>query len=410
MTDFDVAKMNSLSVWYLAEPAHPHKVGTVSLVPRQQRCSFVYAKEWEASGGFSLSYDMPLGGDARNPITAPPHWSAPGALEDAMPDRWGHNTILTIDRPSRLTPLDLLYYAGDRRFGALGISTDPDSYLPCPTGLLPTRSSLSAASDLIQRIIDKLPIDARERLILASSKTMGGARPKMLVDMDGEEWIAKFPKGEHVDLPLVEHATMSLARLAGIRVAETRAHRITTGHVVLVKRFDRQGLTRIHALSAKTMLLQAGEESYAAMAHILQIKAPIELLDAQRRELLARLVFNILMDNTDDHSKNHAFLRRPDGRWELSPAYDLLPQMQGEGKQAIPVAVGVSQDDFENVIAQAAPFGLGEDEAIAIWKNVAEVVSQWKEFFRSLGVSGHDIDQLKTFIDSPEKQALLKKS
>ena len=110
-------------------------------------------------------------------------WSALGALEDAMPDRWGHNTILTIDRPSRLTPLDLLYYAGDPRFGALGISANSDSYRPCSTELLPTRSSLNEARDLIQRIIEKLPIDARERLILASSKTMGGARPKMLVDL-----------------------------------------------------------------------------------------------------------------------------------------------------------------------------------------------------------------------------------
>lgn len=406
MTAIDVAKMNALSVWYLATPSHPRKVGTVTLVPRQQRCAFVYAKSWADAGGFALSHDMPLDGGNGTPILAPRDWSAPGALEDALPDRWGYQSILTIDRPTRLTPLDLLYYAGDRRFGALGISADPDAYLPFPNGPLPTKPSLDAANELIQRIIDKLPVDERDRMILASSKSMGGARPKMLVDIDGEEWIVKFPKGEMVDLPLIEHASMALADAAGIRVATTCAHRISTGHVILVKRFDRRGSERIHALSSRTMLLQAGEESYAAIADILRANAPIDIMNEQRQEIFSRMVFNILMDNTDDHTKNHSFLMLPDGHWELSPAYDLLPQMQGEGKQAIPIAAGMQQDDLETALANSLKFGLSLDEAIASWRKITVMVDQWQAFFVSLGVSGHDIDQLTPFIDSPEKLAL----
>lgn len=402
----DIAKLQTMSVWYLGTPSAPKKIGRVSLIPRQTRCAFVYDPSWQTSGGFALSPDMPLDDGAGKVFLAPEHWSAPGALEDALPDRWGYQTIMSIDRPSRLTPLDLLYYAGDRRFGALGISPRSDQYLPFAFNPLPTRTSLEAANELIRQVIEKHPVAERDRLLLASSRTMGGARPKMLVDIDGEEWIAKFPKGEHVDLPMIEHASMRLAQKAGIRVAATRIHRISSGHVILVKRFDRQAGTRIHSLSARTMLLNTGEETYAAMADSLRQHGAFDIMDQHRQEIFSRMVFNMLIDNTDDHSKNHAFLRRADGHWELSPAYDVLPQMQGEGRQAMPIAANAPQDDLSNAIAHCAKFALRFDAAIDIWRNLSQILAQWRDHFSAAGVSAHDIEQLSIYIDSPEKLQL----
>jgi serine/threonine-protein kinase HipA len=148
----DPCKMTSMSVWYLADPSAPERVGTASLIPARTRCSFEYDAAW-TGGGFALSPDMPM--TSRGPILPPSGFSAPGAIEDAMPDRWGQNTIRLIDRPSRLSPLDYLYFAGDRRSGALGISTDPDAYRPYPNDPLLTGAALEDANEIIHRVINR---------------------------------------------------------------------------------------------------------------------------------------------------------------------------------------------------------------------------------------------------------------
>jgi serine/threonine-protein kinase HipA len=112
------------------------------------------------------------------------------------------------------------------------------------------------------------------------------------------------------------------------------------------------------------------------------------------------------MDNTDDHAKNHAFLRLPSGHFELAPAYDLLPQMSGLGKQAIPVSLRSAEDDFASAMACSADFGLSEEEAVDSWRDVARGVAEWKEVFTGLGVSSRDIAYLSDFIDSDDKRFL----
>jgi serine/threonine-protein kinase HipA len=396
----DPCKMTSMSVWYLADPSAPVRVGTASLIPARTRCSFEYDAAWTESG-FALSPDMPM--TSRAPILPPSGFSAPGAIEDAMPDRWGQNTIRLIDRPSRLSPLDYLYFAGDRRSGALGISTDPDAYRPYPNDPLLTGASLEEANEIIHRVINREPLNEQERHLLRTSKSMGGAHPKMLVAIDGHEWLAKFPKGDNVDLPLVEHAATVLAGSVGIRTPESRSYGITMGHIVLTKRFDRSPSGRLHTLTARTMLAAERGESYVSIANVIRKYAAADTLQAQQRELFRRMTFNILMDNTDDHSKNHAFLRLLSGHFELAPAYDLLPQMSGLGRQAIPVSLRSAEDDFASAIASCADFGMPEAQAVETWRDVAGGVSRWKEVFAGLGVSSGDIAYLSDFIDSDEK-------
>jgi len=396
----DPCRMTSMWVWYLADPTAPVRIGRVSLIPARTRCAFDYDAAWTASG-FALSPDMPM--TSRSPILPPPDFTAPGALEDAMPDRWGQSTIRLIDRPQRLSPLDYLYFAGDRRSGALGISTDPETYRPYPNDPLLTGASLEEANEIIHRVINREPLNERERHLLRTSKSMGGAHPKMLVAIDGYEWIAKFPKGDSVDLPLVEHATTVLAASVGIRTPESRRHRITIGHIVLTKRFDRSVSGRLHTLTARTMLATEGGESYVSIANVIRKHAAADTLQLQQRELFRRMTFNILMDNTDDHAKNHAFIRLASGHFELSPAYDLLPQMSGLGKQAIPVSLRSAEDDFASAIACSADFGMAAAEAVESWRDVARGVARWKEVFNGLGVTSGDIAYLSDFIDSDDK-------
>ena len=396
MNPVNPCKMNAMWVFHLERPEEPRLVGTVSLAPRPTKCTFAYDPSW-ANDGFDLSPDLPRNG--RPTVPTPLDWAAPGAIEDAMPDRWGHNTIRVLDRPARLTPLDFLYHAGDRRFGALGVSTSPERYEPYADVPLLTAASLDDANEIIQRVIAKQPLTERERMLLRSSKTMGGAHPKMLIDIDGEEWLAKFPKGDYVDVPLIEHASSVLARMVGIRTPETRAHRISIGHVFLSRRFDRRDGRRIHALTARTMMLPERQESYAAMASVLRRLGTAADGKAAQRELFVRMALNILIDNTDDHSKNHAFLRMPLGHWDLAPAYDVLPQTTGLEQQAIPIALGAS-GSLASAVAAAAQFQMAKEEAVEAWRTVATCVSRWKEIFDAEGVTGGDIDYVSTFIDS----------
>jgi serine/threonine-protein kinase HipA len=397
------ASFNTLSVWYLGNPTAPRKVGTAFLSP-SRKIAFKYEPAW-IEDGFDLSPDMQRNVGKRpnaKDILAPQGWDAPGAVDDAMPDRWGQSVIRIVDNPPRLTPLDFLYLAGDRRFGALGFSTDRDAYIPYSLPPLPKRDSLAEAASLIDRILSRQSVDERERILLSSSKTMGGARPKMLVEIDGHEWIAKFPKGDVVDLPLVEHATMRLAQAAGIRSAETDAIDIGVGHILLVKRFDREGSRRVHALSARSMLSKMLRPSYATMAETLRAKCPASEMEGRRREVFARFAFNVLMDNTDDHDRNHAFIMLGNGAWDLSKAYDLLPQMHGAGGRGMPVGRRRGANHFLAAVENHPEFGMSRDEAVDAWLRVAGVVSRWKEFFSGQGVSGTDIEYLAGFIDTPE--------
>jgi len=393
-----------LSLWCLTDPGHPQRVGIVSLDDSMRICRLAYDKAW-MSEGFDLSPDLPITQRIHLPASG---FKAPGAIEDAMPDRWGERMIRALYRPSRVTPLDELWYAGDRRFGALGLSADDDTYVPIEESPTLSVDSLIEAEEIINRIVDRTPIDERERLMVISAGSLGGAHPKMLIE-DGGEWVAKFPRGSNVDALLIEHAAMRLAAKAGIDVAESKVMPGATDHILLVKRFDRDGGLRRHAASARTMLIGEGAESYASIASVVRRVAEPEAIKGQQVELFRRMVFNMMIDNTDDHTKNHAFLRGEDGFWGLSPAFDIPPQMNGLGQQAIPITndpFKVSEFSREHALANHALFGMTREETELVWRQVATAVGSWKEFFSKMGVTGNDIGYLADFLDSEAMVAL----
>lgn len=403
---------NDLAVWYLQDPDTPVKVGVVSLALGGRGLSFAYDTAWRTSG-FALSGDMPL--DQGAAIVSSGRDAQPGALQDAMPDRWGERAIRFLDKPKRVTALDLLYYAGDRRFGALGFSVDQSIYLPHVKGPLLDLTSLHALQELIHRIELGEPLTEHEKLIASSSRTMGGAHPKALVVIDGVESIAKFPRGLPIDVGLVEHASLVLAGLARIECAASRPVSSAFGNIIAIRRFDRAGAQRRHVLSAKTVLehgvdqsyLHTGELSYGAMADFLRNKGVPATHAQQAKELFRRMVFNILIDNTDDHEKNHAFVKTG-AYWSLSPAYDVLPLTQNAGAQQLIVGAAGSRGTKQNALSQASRFGLNRTQALDEWDRVASTVNRWQEVFDDVGVTGADIDYLRDFIDSDDKLTMRK--
>ncbi len=339
-------RLDDLYLWHLGDPATPQFVGALKLVSGGKGVSLRYGAGWLATG-FALSEDLPL---IDNEFLPPGRLGADapravGAVDDARPDRWGEKVIRFVDKPRRLSLMEYLYYAGDDRFGALGVSTSASSYSPRATSPLPRLADAQQLSEVAAKIEALEPITALEaRIIAGGGSPLGGAKPKALIDIDGEQWVIKFFNNEPVDTPLIEHATMTLARRAGITVAETQVIRLAGANAIAIRRFDRQQGRRIHSLSAGTAIRAATasgaepEMGYPELARILRRVGITEGDSNQRdaRELFRRMVFNILVDNTDDHEKNHSLLvvnPFANGRLKLAPAYDVLPTNSGQGTQ-----------------------------------------------------------------------------
>jgi len=405
MIPFDLARYQPgdvLYLWWLADPAAPRLVGELRMARTLKGVSLAYAPEWLASG-FALSEDLPLAAGEFFPAEKE---TAAGAVDDARPDRWGERVIRALDKPPRLAVLDFLFFAGDQRFGALGVSVSAREYLARDTGPLPRLADAQTVEALVRQILAGEPVEEAQRRLITPGTTLGGARPKALLNLDGHPWVLKFNEpGEPIDTPLVEHATMTLAAQAGIRAAPTRAVPLRQGHAVAVQRFDREaGGLRRHALSANVALKAAGEElGYPELAQWLRrrgVTADGRHL-AQMRELFRRMVFNILIDNTDDHEKNHALLMAESGEYELSPAFDVLPSGQALGYQQMRVGAHAADSTLDNALSECGQFGLKRSDAALQVRQVCEAVAGWKEHFARAGVAAADIESLAGQIDRP---------
>ncbi len=269
---------------------------------------------------------------------------------------------------------------------------------------MPTLADTQALHDLVRKVLAGEPIPQAQQRLILPGVTMGGARPKALLQIDGEPWVVKFADGEPTDAPLVEHATMTLARKARIRSADTRAIRLVDGHAVAVRRFDRalhppgrgrgRGRSlvtrRVHALSAKVALGAAGEPmGYPELAQLLRRRGVVAngVNIAQMHELFRRMVFNILIDNTDDHEKNHVLLVDDAQQVGLSPAFDVLPSGQALGFQQMRVGEAQADSTLANALSMHRQFGLDAADAHAQVREVARVIARWQAHFAKAGVS-----------------------
>ena len=405
-------RLDDLHLWYLGVPATPQYVGALKLVTAGKGVSLHYSAGWLANG-FALSEDLPLVGNEFLPsgrlATDTPR--AVGAVDDARPDRWGEKVIRFVDKPQRLSLMEYLYHAGDDRFGALGVSTSASTYLPRARSPLPRLGDAQQLSDVVAKIEASEAItDLEARIIAGCGSPLGGAKPKALIAIDGEQWVVKFFNNEPVDSPLIEHATMTLAKRAGITVAQTQVIRLADTNAIAVRRFDRQQDRRIHSISAGTAIRAATgsgaepEMGYPELARILRRIGVTQGDTNQRdaRELFRRMVFNILVDNTDDHEKNHSLLvvaPFANGRMQLAPAYDVLPTNSGQGYQEFNCGAQGRDSTLDNAMSQCSAFGLVPEQAAAEVVAVIDVVNTWQAHFSRAGVTPGDIASLAERLD-----------
>ncbi len=400
-----------LYAWMLTDPQLPTLIGEI-IRQTNGDVGLQYDQTW-LNTGFALSDDMPLEAQIFTPVHRNGRLpGAPGALDDARPDRWGEKVIRYLYKPGA-TVFDNLYFAGDERFGAMGVCPSDTGYTPFLQRTLPRledAADLNAAVQIIESGEGEL--QAQQRALIGAGGSLGGAKPKAAIAIDGEEWVLKFFNGEPFDLPLVEHATMTLAHKAGIRVAQTMPIKVDAEHALAVKRFDRaEGNKRVHSISACTLLRSEVPEGmdpefgYPQLARALRRAADPRTLDAQLRELFRRMVFTILVANTDDHEKNHALLCHISGRTmklELSPAYDVVPTGSGALEHQFMVSETSREPSLAEAMSGAESFNLSPQDAANAVAEIIAVVNGWQAHFRALGVTESDIVEVAALIDAPD--------
>ncbi len=305
-----------------------------------------------------------------------------GCLLDAGPDSWGQRVILHrrfgqgVRDTSDLRPLTYLMAAGSDRIGALDFQASPTEYVP----RTPQSASLDELSEAAQRMQDGVPLTPPLAEALLRGTSIGGARPKALLDDGERHLIAKF--GSTTDAyPVVqgEFVAMRLAKLAGLDVADVKLTESMGKPILLVERFDRLAGGRRRLMVSALTVLGLGENggryaSYADLAHI--IRERFARPDATLRELFSRITFNILTSNTDDHARNQAAFW--DGtQLTLTPAYDICPSPRSGGEAEQVMAIGEDgwrYSQLAGCVARAATYHLSRDDAQAIVDHQRSVI------------------------------------
>lgn len=328
-----------------------------------------------------------------------------GALRDASPDYWGRRVIERHVGAAQLNEMDYLLHSPDDRAGALGFGLNQQP--PAPKRDFNKTLQLARLQEAADAIVAKedLQNDADaaqiEELMLVGT-SMGGARPKAVLEDEEGLWIAKFNRNDDKwNSARAEHAMLVLARSCGITTAESKVVRVGDRDVLMVKRFDRErtdaGYLRARMLSGLTLLrAEEGYDtrdrwSYVLLAEDLRRVSAIPRTDAA--ELFRRMCFNALISNTDDHPRNHALMAM-NVDWKLSPAYDLTPTPHvSEERRDLAMICGDAgrYANAENIVSQSLRFLLEKGEAENIVADMeAKVRDTWYEVARREGLSEED--------------------
>lgn len=395
---------------------HADMEGTPMLVGRlwvrvrrgRESASFEYDRSWlRRPDSYSLDPALASGPGAFHTRKA-----LFGAIGDSAPDRWGRVLLRRAEiqrarmrkRATRtLFESDFLLLVDDElRVGALRFQADRDGpflaeqrpdRVPPLVGL---RRVLSACNRVTRR--DELDEDLR--LLIGPGSSLGGARPKAAVrEHDGTLAIAKFPhSGDDRDIVLWEAVALALAERAGIAVPDWRIETVVGQRVLVLRRFDRRSGWRVPFLSAMSMLGAADNErrSYLEIADALRSHGAAARRDLA--QLWRRVVFSVLVSNTDDHLRNHGFLHERGLGWRLSPAFDLNPVPTDERARVLTTNI----DEFDGTasldvaLATAGYYGLRPRQAKRIAGEVGGVVGTWREVAAGMGATRRESDRMES--------------
>lgn len=379
----------------------------------RETATFEYDPRWlENPARFSFEPALKLG---PGPFHTPADLPMFGAIGDSAPDRWGRALMRRMERrraerekqtPRTLQEIDYLLPVDDEaRQGALRFAHEEGGpFLRGEDGTrIPPVIELPRLLSAAERVIDDEDTDEDLRLLLAPGSSLGGARPKASVrDRDGGLAIAKFPRrDDEYNMVIWEAIALALASKAGIDVPGARLETASGKPVLLLQRFDRANGRRIPFLSSMSML----------DARDNQTRSYLEIVDALRQHgaaakediqaLWRRVVFNVLISNTDDHLRNHGFLYVGAGGWRLSPAYDLNPVPVDIKPRVLTTAI--NEDDPTASLALALDvagyFELDRARARAVAAAVASAVTTWRDEAARFGLSRQQTERMSSAFD-----------
>lgn len=327
----------------------------------------------------------------------------PACIRDASPDAWGRRVIVNRKLgakgaktdPAQLDELTYLLESGSDRIGALDFQRSATEYVPRGTAAASLKQ-LAHATDLIEKGV---PLSPDLNQALQHGTSIGGARPKALIDDGDRKYIAKFSSTTDLySVVKAEFVAMRLAAVCGLNVASVSLTRSLHKDVLLIERFDRShskaGWQRKLMVSALTLLsldeMMARYASYEDLAE--GIRHRFANASATLRELFSRLVFNILCGNTDDHARNHAAFW--DGQMlRLTPAYDICPQNRTghEASQAMLIAGEDRMSRLSSCLNAAGHFLLSRDEAIDLMeRQLTCITDHWDAVCAEAGLTDTD--------------------
>lgn len=385
---------------------------------QSESATFSYREDYlQRADAYELDPGLPLqAGQHQTPVKQPLF----GAMSDCAPDGWGRRLVRRAEaqrareadsQQRGLTEVDFLLGArDDLRQGALRFrGHDSEQYLAVDNEGVPHLIGLPRLLNAAEELERDEPTSEDLRLLLHGGSSLGGARPKAhVLDTGGRLAIAKFPspKADEWDVIRWEAVALTLARHAGITVPEHELHVIENRPVLVLRRFDRETDARIGYLSAMTMLqARDGEDaSYLEIGQALEEQSPDA--GADLGEMWRRIVFTVLISNTDDHLRNHGFLRLSTSGWSLSPAFDLNPNPEGGAKQ---LATAIDDNSTEASLATALEvaglFRISETQARAIVAEVLAATERWRDVARAMGLGNQQLERLESAFEHEQSAA-----
>lgn len=415
--------MDTETLVYLDIHGQPVLAGRLWARMRKGRnsVSFAYDDDWLGRPDrFALEPALQL---APGPYHTPADIPMFGAIGDSAPDRWGRALMRRAERrraeragetPRTLREIDYLLMVSDEaRQGALRFAVQPGGpfLASSETTPIPPLIELPRLLSAADKVAEDSESDEDLRLLLAPGSSLGGARPKASVrDKDGRLAVAKFPRGQdEIDAVRWEAVALSLASKAAVPVPQWRLERVAERPVLVLRRFDRQGAERIPFLSAMSLLGACDNETRSYLEFVDALRQHGAAPKADMQVLWRRVVFSVMISNTDDHLRNHGFLYQgPDG-WRLAPAYDLNPVPVDIKPRVLSTAI-----DLDDVTASvdlalevAGYFELDYSQARDIARQVAKAVSTWRQEAMRLGIPGNQIDRMATAFEHDDLRTAL---
>ncbi len=372
-----------------------------------ESATFSYATDYLARrDAYELDPLLPL---AAGQQQTPAGQATFGAFSDCAPDRWGRRLIQRAERRRALHSRgtersfgEIDYLVGvrdDLRQGALRFrDPETDDYLANKRVGIPQLVALPKILDAAERIERDEADDADIDTLLHGGSSLGGARPKAhVLDAAGRIAIAKFPSSENDDWDVMrwEAVALTLAGQAGIAVPDFTLHTIGEKAVLIVDRFDRHGDQRVGYVSAMTMLeaTDGDDGSYLDIADVVERQSPNA--GADLRQLWRRIAFSILISNTDDHLRNHGFLRTSTAGWSLSPAFDINPDPRpGEKYLSTAIDYDSTAARLDTLLDVTELFRLTPDDIRTVLREVVDAVDRWRSTAQKLGLGGSAIEQM----------------